>query len=236
MIFHAEVIVMTHNLNLSILKLTPVCLSLLIGCAKQPPATVGDGSGNNPPNNGQEKPTMDVAPGFSESQFKKGQWIAWKKIGSDGTNECVRWQVADFFSDGIQLEGRTSKDCVNFNSYLVDHILFDPKSGKVTSHVISNPNSSKPDPGALQGESIYPSIYGAPEKVEFRTGKHFKDTQKKEYYPAYQIKNKSSIYLNRPGTPFHAFVLLRKELNAGKTWTYTLHSSDPAIETVIDKP
>lgn len=230
--------------NTSILKahfislLTALSLSFVACSNNTQTATVGDGNngngGNNGGNGGQDKPTYDVAPLFSEAQLSRGQWIEWKKTGKDGSVECVRWMVTDFVSSGVKIEGRFSRNCTTPDDYMVEHILFRPDTGHVLEDVIVTPNSQKNGP--LYQESIFDHIYGYKHKVEFKTGKQMKTDDQKKYYPVYQLKGKSQVFLNRPSTPFHAFAIRWTEISGGNSWVYELHASNPVIETQTVSP
>lgn len=231
---------MTLKLIKTILTLASLTLffTFTTGCGKTSTTEVGnakDNGGDNNNGNGTDgKPTFDVAPSFSEAQIKVGQWIEWKKT-SKTSSECVRWEISQISDLGIHIEGRFSRTCQTPGDAMVEYITFNPESGLVIEDIIwteANPNK----PGPLADKSIFNHIYGDKQKVNFIRGKLYTAADKKRYYPAFQLKSKSQIFLNNPKSPFHAFAMKWSEKVAGIDWNYAVHASNPVIESIPVSP
>lgn len=189
----------------------------------------GKGTGGGGGNNGgfNEKPS--VTPSFSESQFKKDQWIEWKGQSANGQTECIQWKWTGFYSEGIKIESRIFKNCTQAQTYRVEHILFDPQSGKILENYYVMADGTV-IAGEQKGSSIFAYIYGNPkqEKEIFSMASVSINDQK---YPSFQRQKKLGYYyLNSPSTAFHAVLIQWSQARDGVSWNYKLNNSQPVIE------
>jgi hypothetical protein len=188
-------------------------------------APVGTGKGPSSGNDASGKPVIGEPPHYLESQFKKGQWIQWRKTSSDGTKECLRWTVENTEDYGIELKGQVSKDCIKWSLNYVEHITFHATSGKVLEDKIVTPHSEVDGP--LTAKSIFGYWYGSKVTVEFKQGEVEIGTSR---YPGFQIKNaENRVFLNQPSHAFHAIVLKWAEKVDSQTLVYEFDQANPPI-------
>lgn len=209
------------------LLLIGLCLASACSNSQQAPvAKSGAGTGGS---SGEGSGKPGLAPSFEESQFQKNQWIQWKGKSANGDIECVRWQWTNMYAEGIKLECRVYKNCVDAETYRVEHILFDPSSGLVIENYYKMADGTIIQ-GNQKGSSLFAYIYGNPkQEKEIFTAKSLSLAEYK--YAAFQRQKQSGFYyLNQPGKAFHAVVIAWTVIKNGVTWNYELNQSEPRIE------
>ncbi len=179
--------------------------------------------------NGSEKTSFDVPPLFSESQLKIGQWIEWQSTNSNGTTNCMRWKIIGSTASGIALESRSARKCAAYDDSHIELIKFNPdRNGLITMHTISEDGVVIDQKGYLIGKSIFDFLYGYTDKVDFTLGQWTLGT---DQFAVFKLKNR--FYYNKPGHPFHAFMLTFKDADSH---AYQYKQSDPALEALPKDP
>lgn len=217
-------------LKKSAVVLISICLGSLLGCQASNQAKVADGSngGSQLPPSQQEK--TDLAPEYNEGQFSDKQWIEWKRTNlNTKQTECVRWKWTGVYEDAIEIESNVYRNCVVAPTRITEHILFHPANGSVILHEYRS-EGYQPVKGTLK--NVFAYIYGNPKQAK---EKFFIVSEKigEAKYPSFEFAtNRGRIYLNQPGSAFHAVAIKFTELKDGNNWLYELHKSEPFIEAL----
>jgi len=204
-------------------------LVLTFGCGpKKNEVAIQTGNPTSEETEKNEKTTFDVPPLFSESQLKVGQWIEWQRTHASGAKDCTRWKIAGMTDSGIMIESRFSRKCVEPDNSHVEYIKFNPDTGKITTHRITDDGVPSNDNGALYQTSIFEYFYGYTKKVDFLATSW---TLEKTKYPVFKIEGLN--YYNNPKHPFHAFILTFQDGNSNK---HQYRQSEPALEALPNTP
>jgi hypothetical protein len=214
-------------MNFLCLSLTFLALNLG-ACAKseQPKVKAFEGGGGDSAPNPNEK--LGLAPEYDSSQFKIGQWIEWERKSGNKT-EYYRWKWTKSFPEGLRIEGRMSKQkCKeSTDNYETEVILFNPEDGQTDQRFYTEEGWR---PGPMK--NIFAIIYGNPNKVN-EAYIPVASTIGSDRYETFQLKrSKNTLFLNQPGSPFHAMALKYDQKIETANWTYTLSCSNPPIQTL----
>jgi len=215
---------MTNRIQILLL----VVMSLIFVACKSNPNGVevtGGSKDGSEGGFGDQKPTGSPTP-FAVDQFKKGQWIIWRRKAHLNQEECVRWQWATVGTsvNVHKILGDYSPNCKNWPEDRIRVIKYFPKTGKIESDYFSKEEGPAKNPDAL--ETIYDHLYGSEEKVNFVVNPEFAFGPEWKL-PVFTVEKKKNVYFNKPGHPFHGIVLKWSEKEEGLLWNYEVLGFSP---------
>lgn len=166
-------------------------LFFLSGC-DQPKTYFAKDAPAPPSIDGQyEKPQSP--PQYSPEQFAVGQFWIWKE-NNNPHPKCIRWEIANISSEGIEIDHQTSVKCPQFNA-TSKKILFNPYDGKILENE-SNISFTKDN-------SIRPFFFTSQQQARIKRS-FVKDQVGKNMVNIFKLEKSNSWYFDMPGGLMHA--------------------------------